>query len=129
MLGIFCLLILLGAVIVYLGDRMYNDFICVLGATLVIGTIFCGFGMIGCLVPVGDPSYKRIAPTEIIIGNVEVIVKFYDNDGKTMSEIRDNSYFGVVNAKSNNIEVLRKGTKNSYGWELNPIYSIVTKEK
>jgi hypothetical protein len=121
------LLVAFGCFLLYCGLTRNIDPLCLIGIVVIVCTICFGFGFLGSVVPVGDPSYTRIAPTEILIGNSDIIVRFKGEEGK-LSEVREDNYGIVVNAKSNNIEILRKETKNSYGIQLDPTYSVEQKK-
>jgi len=134
MLIIFTMFIIVGCIILYCEFRKsikLNDPFASIGLTIIVFTIVFGFGFAGFGISVGNPSYTRLAPTEILIGNSDIIVRFNDenDENKRTREVRDNTYANVMNARSNNIEILREDTKNSYGMQLSPTYSIVTKEK
>jgi hypothetical protein len=131
MLIIFTMFIVVGCIILYCGLEKGIYPLASIGLLTIIFTIVFGFGFAGFGISVGNPSYTRIAPTEILIGNSDIIVRFQDenDENKKTIEVRDNTYANVMNAKSNNIEILREDTKNSYGIQLTPTYSIVTKEK
>ena len=133
MLIIFTMFIIVGCIILYCGLEKGIDPLASIGLAIIVFTIVFGFGFAGFGISVGNPSYTRLAPTEILIGNSDIIVRFNDendenDENKRTREVRDNTYANVMNARSNNIEILREDTKNSYGMQ-SPTYSIVTKEK
>ena len=128
MLIIFTMFIVVGCIMLWCGFEKGIDTLASIGLLTIIFTVVLGFGIAGLSISVGNPSYTRLAPTEILIGNSDIIVRFNDENKRTR-EVRDNTYANVMNARSNNIEILREDNKNSYGIQLSPTYSIVTKEK